>query len=388
MTDRAIPRAISIVVPIHDEYTSRTLPFRSLKTLLLLLCLWWLLPAALAFSGASHVIQDANGGLIYWGGKYVNVKPSQQGDAIGRRSQVDQMVVIMKDDIVTVKITGPYLRNYARNVGGTRVIPPGDLYIASQGWKVRGVPPYTEDVFEASEGWDYVISLAGKALHKLNFADIVWTRPRPRIRKFRANQAWRGGYGQRVDDAVVEQTDAYLSFTFSVRNMRLGPEIGLHWTMMCGNDIIEGSAPLPAIALDPATVDPTEIHVSGPANGVDTLADGVLLTPFSSAASYPGPIFSPPSVGSGVGAGGPPPGAAGLPMVLVAPLFFGGDDDDDFGPPTGPPIGPPDGPPGNPTPVSEPVSLVGLVLGMLLACLTELTRRRIARRETSSSRSN
>jgi MYXO-CTERM domain-containing protein len=359
--------------------------------LVLALTLLWL-PGSHSRAADSHVIQDGNGGLgglIYWGGKYVNVKPSQYSDVIGSRSRVDQMEVIMKDDIVTVKITGPYFHNYMNNLNGTRTIPPGDLYIASQGWKVKGVPPYIDDVFEAAEGWAYVVSFTGKALYKLNFADIAWTRPQPGVKKFRANQAWRGGYGQRVDDAVVELTDTALSFTFSVRNMRLGPEIGLHWTMMCGNDIIEGSAPLPAIPLAPVSADPADAQVVG----ADALADEVLPMSFSSAASYLGPALPPPSADLGVGVGGAfPPGAIAAPLFLVAPRFFkGGKGDNDNGPTNGAPDVSPDGSPDRPqvdpqvvpfslpVPVSEPPTSATMLLGMLLLGVAAMrARRRIA----------
>ena len=58
-------------------------------------------------SGRAATISDRSGGTVYWGGKYVNVKPSNYTDSIGRRTRVDQMEVNMNNDIVTVKITGP-----------------------------------------------------------------------------------------------------------------------------------------------------------------------------------------------------------------------------------------------------------------------------------------
>ena len=195
------------------------------------------------------VIADRAGGAIYWGGKYVNIKPSSYGDVIGRRSAVDQMEVIMNNDVVTVKITGPYFFNYVHNIKRTQDAPPGDLYISSQGWKVSGSPPYTKDIFEASEGWDYVVSLENRKVYLLKFSDIVMTSAVTSLGMHRAHQAWRGGYGEAIDDAEVILTDKGLSFTFSVRNMALRSEIGVHWTMKCGNDIIEGSASLPPIAM-------------------------------------------------------------------------------------------------------------------------------------------
>ena len=206
-------------------------------------------------------ISDRSGGAIYWGGKYVNIKPSAYTDAIGSRSKVDQMEVIMNNDIVTVKITGPYFFNYVHNLKRTRDAPPGDLYISSQGWRVSGSAPYTKDIFEASEGWDYVVSFETKKVYTLKFSDITMTSALPHVSKYRAHQAWRGGYGEAVDEAEVILTDKDLSFIFSVRNMVLHSEIGLHWTMKCGNDIIEGSALIPPIAMAPPSADPAPIDV-------------------------------------------------------------------------------------------------------------------------------
>jgi len=45
-----------------------------------------------------------------------------------------------------------------------------------------------------------------------------------------------------MDEAEVILNDSSLTFIFSVRNMQLRNEIGVHWTMKCGNDIIEGAA--------------------------------------------------------------------------------------------------------------------------------------------------
>lgn len=53
--------------------------------------------------GQAIVIDDRTGSAIYWGGKYVNIKPSGYRDVIGNRSAVDQMEVIVTGDIMTVK---------------------------------------------------------------------------------------------------------------------------------------------------------------------------------------------------------------------------------------------------------------------------------------------
>ena len=176
---------------------------------------------ALALPVFGTTVTDRSGGTIYWGGKYVNIKPRHHGDVIGRRSAVDQMEVLMDDDVMTVKIMGPYFFNYVHNLKRTQDAPPGDLYISSKGWKVSGKAPYTSDTFQASEGWDYVVSFENKKVYKLDVQAVRMTGALPYTSKYRAHQAWRGGYGEAIDEADVTLTDSGLTFVFSVRNMRL-----------------------------------------------------------------------------------------------------------------------------------------------------------------------
>jgi len=278
-------------------------------------CVVWFFVAMLLTMGTAQAvtISDRSGGVIYWGGKYVNIKPSAYTDAIGSRSRVDQMEVTMNNDIVTVKITGPYFFNYAHKLKRTQDAPPGDLYISSQGWKVSGNPPYNKDIFEASEGWDYVISFENKKVYTLKFSDITMTSALPYVSKYRAHQAWRGGYGDAVDEAEVIMTEKDLSFVFSVRNMVLHSEIGLHWTMKCGNDIIEGSALIPPIAMVPPSADPAPIDV-------------VAADPIEAAAAEGAVPTSPPIPAAGSASQDVPttaaiPGTAGGSGVGAAPLF-------------------------------------------------------------------
>ena len=259
------------------------------------------------------VIDDRPGGTVYWGGKYVRVKPSAYTDSIGRGSAIDQMEVIMNNDVLTVKITGPYFFNYAHKLKRAQDVPPGDLYISSQGWRVSGTPPYTKDIFQASEGWDYVVSLENKKVYTLKFSDIIMTSPATRVGKHRAHQAWRGGYGEALDDAAVTLTDSGLTFIFSVRNMRLGSEIGLHWTMKCGNDIVEGSASIPPIAMAPSAEPADAEVVNTDPIGAAAADPGALESPVASAAAPVSSASFSSAVPSTTGEGG------GFPFA--GPLF-------------------------------------------------------------------
>jgi hypothetical protein len=202
----------------------------------------------------------------YWGGN-----SKIQKDFLGKHSDVTDMEVVADDEKITVTIKGPFFYNYVHHIKGADKTPPGDLYIASAGWKVKGKAPYTQDTFTKDEGWDYVVSLFDKAVYKLDWSKIQWTRPGPGTVIYRADQAWRGGYGGFVSWADIKLTDK--SLVFSIPLTALLEEIipastdvpeddvagngedgdtvdlltlGLHWTMMCGNDVIEGAFAVPA----------------------------------------------------------------------------------------------------------------------------------------------
>ncbi len=192
----------------------------------------------------------------------------------------------------------------------------------------------------------------------------------PYVSKYRAQQAWRGGYGEAIDDAEVILTDKGLSFTFSVRNMVLRSEIGVHWTMKCGNDIIEGSASLPPIAMTSLPVVPasTELVNADPLGTEDIIPASM---PIPAAAS---PLTDALAVGTasgGTGALGFLPALAGAAF----PVFYSGSDDDTpiiVGPGPSPspggavvnPLNPVPTPYSEPTtPVPEPSAALLLLVG-------------------------
>ncbi len=93
----------------------------------------------------------------------------------------------MNNDIMTVTITGPHFFNYAHKMKRTQDAPPGDLHISSQDWKVSGDLPYILDIFELSEGWDYVVSMKRKKAYMLDFSKITMTSALPHERSSTAH---------------------------------------------------------------------------------------------------------------------------------------------------------------------------------------------------------
>jgi PEP-CTERM motif len=160
----------------------------------------------------------------YWGGS----SPNSSGDIFGSESSygLNGMDVTIAGNSMTVKVTGPYFSN---------PVEPGDLYLSSKGWKVSTVdfPHFETDTFEQTEGWDYVVT--DGAVRRVTFSSIDFTTP---ASEGRTQQAWTGGYGQFITSATVTLDTSGMAFTFD--RSFLGDDVGLHWTMSCGNDVVEG----------------------------------------------------------------------------------------------------------------------------------------------------
>ena len=211
-----------------------------------------------AFSAWGYTINDT-----YWGGTVHNAAPTY-GDVIGNpQFSVDGMNVTQNGTLMTVKIAGQYFSYYVSKypIGGGNTVGdfgPGDLYISSHGWHTSGgsaATHFNTDQFTLSEGWDYVISRNG-GIYQLstNIANITMTNITPLDPNnwiYRENQAFIGGYNGLVNGYTNITLDSNgITFVFDTKNMHLGSEVGLHWTMRCGNDVVEGGVPVP----EPSTI--------------------------------------------------------------------------------------------------------------------------------------
>ncbi len=175
---------------------------------------------------------------------------------------------------IVVTFTGPYFGNtYATNA---IVGAPGDLYLSSTGWQTSSgsaANHWASDTFIADklnpkyEGWNLVVPLGTiltsdgvvftfkSTMHNLA-TDPTWTSNQGVFLSYRADQAWRGGSGT-ADLGVVYSilnTDGVsrtalgglivpadsLTFIFPDQGYLIADDIGYHWTMGCGNDVVEG----------------------------------------------------------------------------------------------------------------------------------------------------
>jgi hypothetical protein len=202
------------------------------------------------------MIDDSrNGSNTYWGGRVVNSSPTSYGDVIGYPEfSLDGMTITLSSNTMTVVITGDYFKRQ----GLAASYDPGDLYINKDGWSVSGTAPhYYDDIFSSSEGWDYVIHLDPNTLtgniYDIDFNTISMTGA-PSGYTYRKDQAWSGGYGNLVQGNVTGSINSSsITYIFDTTYLGLGSEFGLHWTMKCGNDVIEGQDPAPH-APEPATI--------------------------------------------------------------------------------------------------------------------------------------
>jgi hypothetical protein len=193
----------------------------------------------------------------YWGGAVANATSTAYGDVIGNPYfNVDNMNVTHSGSIWTVAISGQYFtsnQNPSIDNGYPSMLGPGDLYINSNGWIANiGTGHYETDTFSAPEGWNYIVTNVNGVwgLYTLDYRKITYTNVAPYSSTgnswiYRQNQAWRDGAGTKVGDATYSLVGNTLTFTFDAANVNFGNEAGFHWTMECGNDVIEGKVPVP-----------------------------------------------------------------------------------------------------------------------------------------------
>jgi len=199
----------------------------------------------------------------YWGGTPNYNYPNQ--DVIGEYQHfgIDSMDVSLSGNMMTVTINGPFFSAYTSNPNSTNNMQPGYLFISTTGWNPYGTSSdhYSSDTLTTGTHWGYVFTLAGLGpgasqgtgfLYATSTGSIVSTNINDIIPTgnyiYRTNQAFQfnpgtsptigsGGTWTIVGNQFI--------LNFDIGNMPLGNSIGLHWAEQCGNDVIEGSAPVP-----------------------------------------------------------------------------------------------------------------------------------------------
>jgi hypothetical protein len=224
--------------------------------LIFVMCLFILpLPAE------SYTITDT-GTSAYWGGTVRNASSTAYGDVIGSPYfNVNQMDVTKTGKDWTVELTGGYFAYSQTSVDGglPRSLGPGNLYINSTGWIASGTGNYATDTFTSAEGWNYVVTqgpTGAWGLYTLDYSTITYTNIgalNPNYYIFRDNQAWRGGAGYYIGAATYTLSGDTLTFIFNTGNFDWSGDVGFHWTMQCGNDVVEGKVNVPRVP-EPASL--------------------------------------------------------------------------------------------------------------------------------------
>ncbi|MDY6988945.1 MAG: PEP-CTERM sorting domain-containing protein [Thermodesulfobacteriota bacterium] len=182
---------------------------------------------------------------------------------------ISHMEVTFNPDSMYVDIYSTYLNNINEN--GTQL---GDLFISTDGWNPNGDAPYTEDNFAlGGETWEYALVLdnhrpnpqqaAGRSgnvsLYQIaGPADIglSWAVNNYVYRQGQEVQYQGEGVALASGTWSIKSwgdpdTDDFLRFVINFDGFDGVSEFGFHWTMTCGNDVIEGgTAPVP----EPATM--------------------------------------------------------------------------------------------------------------------------------------
>lgn len=215
-----------------------------------------LIPLFISPSAEAIFIADT-----YWGGTEVNVAGSPTtptGDVIGGNFEVLGMDVTRSGGNITAVLSGPFFGPDA--LANT----PGDLYISTTGLNFENPtspPTYPFDKFTSAEGWNYYVSYRSTpttALRPIGNFNAIQGTLNSALNAVtgpvgggpgRINQALSGGLVPLQPEfaATVTLDTDLQTLTFFFPDLWPTETLGLHWTMLCGNDVIE-------VSTDPGTV--------------------------------------------------------------------------------------------------------------------------------------
>jgi len=203
----------------------------------------------------------------YWGANPTHSWSDR--DIIGEADyfDVEWMDIVLSGNQLTVNIRTDYYENIAGF--GTQF---GDLFISTDGWNPVGTESdhYKEDnaiTINGGETWEYAFDVSRGQLFDIQGQESEIELSKPPYNNYngyvyREGQEWRLKDGHQLEaigeggSAVRTQIGGlnYYSISFDASAfLQPNMEIGLHWTMSCGNDVIEGAFD-PGIVPEPSTV--------------------------------------------------------------------------------------------------------------------------------------
>ena len=222
----------------------------------------FLISLCIAVSVQAYVINDT-----YWGG---TPSSGANADIIGTYNQfgIDTMTVTQSGNILTVDINGPFFSAYT--VNDVYNMQLGSLFLSTSGWQPYGTGPYGSDTaLNTGTNWAYAFVLNGKndatsgsgSLYNVLSSGIVLTNTTG-IKGAGQNPRWKEDQLYRYSSGKsqtalgsggtwsISGNDLIMTFDISPLSTS---NLAFDWTMQCGNDVIEGGAPLTVVP-EPSTL--------------------------------------------------------------------------------------------------------------------------------------
>ncbi len=186
------------------------------------------------------------------------------GDVIGTSVfDIEKMVVDHSGSSLSVSIYSNYFAAKGDDIYGTVA---GDLFISTDGWNPAGTSAdhYINDNIANGTVWEYGLRILSDTSCELidltggTYEDLILTSDEA-YGVDHPNMIYRNGQEVKIHPAPKSIAEGALSYcddksclTFSIANdiFANSDDLAFHWTMTCGNDVIEGAAPVP----EPATM--------------------------------------------------------------------------------------------------------------------------------------
>ena len=224
----------------------------------------WLIGAAFPASGA--IIDDTFIGAARDGVR--NTSDYYNPPGIDYSYDITKMDVTFSATALSAKIYSEYFGAW---VGGKSTTPLGDLFLSTNGWKPFGDKNdgYGLDDKSNGESWEYVIDLnQGTMAAKASSGTVSLAQVQPNsivgkieYGSIRDTQEWQWASVYPTTSTgiwqILSDADGYYylliesSLSSAFANVR---ELGMHYTMGCGNDVIEGMVTNTAPVPEPSTL--------------------------------------------------------------------------------------------------------------------------------------
>lgn len=213
--------------------------------------------ATAMYAGAASavVIQD-----VYYGAEDHGFGDRVGGDLF----EVDNMSAVWGDEFLTIIIT----TNYNPSAAGAGGTDWGDLFISVNGWNPNtSEPNYLADDYSTGEVWELVFDTDGGVLYDLTTAFdyddaiLISDEAYTGSGTFRNNQEVQVNSASAGLTSIADKSKVTLApgpgitsgtityeidiATLLAAGVNASSTIGLHWTMTCANDVIEGEVPVP-----------------------------------------------------------------------------------------------------------------------------------------------